>query len=51
MDIVGNIDKTINAICDRIQKETKSDSVVIGEAVPEMTKALAELVSARAQIS
>lgn len=48
--MTDNVDKTINAVCDWIQKEVKSDSTNIADGVAaEMTKALAELVAARAQ--
>lgn len=46
-----NVDKTINAICDRIQKNSEEkcskDQTVI---LPEMVKALASLVEARAKV-
>lgn len=43
-----NVDKTINATCDWIQKELKSDYLDSKKDVAEMTKALAELMSVRA---
>ncbi len=43
-----NVDKTINAICDWLQKELKSDYLDSKKDVAEMTKALAELMSVRA---
>ena len=46
------VDKTIEDICKWIQKELKNDEM-IGEGirVQNMTKALAELVSARAGLN
>lgn len=43
-----NVDKTIDAICDWIQKETKEDSTISKVDVSVMVCALAELVKARA---
>ncbi|ASN70299.1 hypothetical protein 10S9_45 [uncultured Caudovirales phage] len=43
-----NVDKTIDAICNWIQKEAKEDSTVNAETVSDMISALAELVKARA---
>lgn len=40
-----NVDKTIDAICSRIQKEMESENT--GLAVPETINALAALVAAR----
>lgn len=49
--MTDNVDKTIDEICGWIQKRIKDGSVCICEgSVAEMTKALAELVSARAQV-
>lgn len=47
---MDSVDKTITVICDWIQKELKSDDLTADNKtyVAEMTKALAELVSARA---
>ena len=43
------VDETIKAICEWIQNELEnSDSVNEHHILPDMTKALAELVSARA---
>lgn len=42
-----NVDKTIDAICEWIQKEIQDDTVNT-VAVSDMTSALAELVKARA---
>lgn len=47
--MLDNVDKTINAVCDWIQTEIRSDSME-DKGVAEMTKALAELVTARANI-
>ena len=42
-----NVDRTVDAVCDWIQKQIKDDSICIeGGAVAEMTKALAGLVAA-----
>lgn len=42
-----NVDRTVDAVCDWIQKQIKDDSICIeGGAVAEMTKALAGLVVA-----
>lgn len=41
------VDKTIEALCDWIQVELKSDMSKEKGILPEMVKALAELVSAR----
>ncbi len=43
-----NVDKTIDAICGWIQNEINGNLTPM--VISEMTKALAELVSARAQI-
>lgn len=44
-----NVDKTIDAICNWVQKELKNtDSTPDCSELPEMVKALAQLVSARA---
>lgn len=51
MNLAENIDKTINAICDWIQEVTKANSPAWKTAtVPEMTKALAELITASAHV-
>lgn len=45
-----NIDKTISAICDWIQKDLEKTSDMEQPTIlPEMTKALASLVEARAK--
>ncbi|EET60377.1 hypothetical protein BRYFOR_07573 [Marvinbryantia formatexigens DSM 14469] len=45
---MDKVDETIESICDWIQVQIKeSDGMYDGSVVPEMTKALAELVSAR----
>lgn len=42
------VDEAIDAICDWIQKEVKSPNAIQSNSIiPELTKALAELVSAR----
>lgn len=43
------VDKTIEAICDWIQKELNNADFIESDGVSKMTSALAELVSARAQ--
>ncbi len=50
---MDSVDKTITIICDWVQKELKSDDLTADNKrdVAEMTKALAELVSARASVS
>lgn len=51
--VIQNIDKTINCICDWIQKKIEPDELFKDDnnkEVIEMTKDLAELVSARAQM-
>lgn len=44
---MDNVDKTINAICDWIQTELKSEIITEKSIIPDMVKSLAELVSAR----
>lgn len=44
-----NVDKTINSICDWIQKELKDDSGIKESILPQMTMALAILLEARAK--
>ena len=44
------VDETIEAICERIQEEMKHKSAVIRMDMPELTSALAELITARAQL-
>ncbi len=47
---MDSVDETITVICDWIQKELESDDLAVDNKryVAEMAKALAELVSARA---
>ena len=47
--VIKKIDETISAMCDEIQREIKEESIN-REMIPEMVKALAELISARAKI-
>lgn len=47
--IIKKIDTTIETLCDMVQKEAK-ESDYINEKMPDMIKALAELISARAEI-
>lgn len=44
--MLENIDKTITSLCERIQKDSKEH--VCSENLAEVTKALAELLTARA---
>lgn len=44
---MNNVDKTIDALCDWIQKELNSDVGTEKNTLTEMIKALAELVSTR----
>ena len=48
--MLEKIDKTIEVLCDTIQRETKTSGYV-NEIMPDMVKALAELVSARAKLN
>lgn len=41
------LEETITAICEWIQKQLEDESLYEGGRVPEMTKALAELVKAK----
>lgn len=41
------IDKTIKAICKQIQEMSESENITEVSIVPDMTIALAELISAR----
>lgn len=43
-----NVDKTVEAICNWIQKELGEDSTIGATAISDMTNALAELIKARA---
>lgn len=43
------VDKTINTICEWIQKKLDKADIVDGSEIASMTNALAELVSARAK--
>lgn len=46
---MGSVDMTIDVICKWIQSELKAEvKMRNAEMLPEMTKALAELISARA---
>lgn len=44
------IDKTISDLCKWIQKKLREENRNVHEEVTEMTKALAELVTARAML-
>lgn len=44
-----NVDKTIDSICDFIQEELEGICIIPIDELAELTKALAELISARAQ--
>lgn len=48
--MIENIDKTIEVLCDVIRKETKASGCV-NEIMPDMVKALAELISARDRLT
>lgn len=45
---MNNVDKTIEALCDWIQKELNSDVGTEKNTLTEMTNALAALITARA---
>lgn len=47
--MIKKVDETISAMCDEIQREIKGESIN-REIIPEMVKALAELISARAKM-
>lgn len=47
--IIESIDKTIEVLCERIQKEAETSMYI--ETVPDMVKALAELISAREKLN
>ena len=49
-DVYKEVDETIVSLCGWINDATEEKSVHRTEMMPEMTKALAELVSARAQM-
>ena len=42
--VIEKVDKTIETLCERIQKEAETSICI--ETVPDIVKALAELVSA-----
>lgn len=44
---MGNVDKTIDAICDWVQRVLNGETDVECDVMVEMVKALAELVSSR----
>ena len=46
---MDKVDKTIESICDWIQKELEKIGYCESEEISDMVKALAELVTARAQ--
>ena len=48
-ETIKKVDETISAMCDEIQREIKEESIN-REIIPEMVKALAELMSARAKM-
>lgn len=45
---IESIDKTIETLCERIQKE--AETPMYTETMPDMVKALAELISARGKL-
>ena len=47
--VIENIDKTIEVLCERIQKEAETSICI--ETVPDIVKALAELISAREKLN
>lgn len=47
--MIENVDKTIEALCIRIQNEAET-SLCIDENITNMVKALAELISARTKM-
>ena len=50
-DKLLKVDKTIEELCDFLQKETARASIYESQELVEMTKALAELMSARAKFN
>jgi hypothetical protein len=50
MTMKDKVDETIVAMCNEIQREIKGETFDRYGAIPNMVSALAELVSARAQI-
>lgn len=51
-DKLLKVDKTIEKLCDFLQKETERvESIYESQELAEMTKALAELMSARAKFN
>ena len=46
--VIEKVDKTIETLCERIQKEAETS--ICNETVPDIVKALAELVSAREKL-
>lgn len=46
--LIKSIDKTIETLCERIQKEAETPMYI--EIMPNMVKALAELISAREKL-
>ena len=49
-DVYKEVDETIVSLCGWVKNASEEKSVQKMETMPEMTKALAELVSARAQM-
>ena len=47
--ITESVDKTIEVLCERIQKEAEGSMYI--ETIPDMVKALAELISAREKLN
>lgn len=51
-DKILKVDETIEKLCDFLQKETERvESIYESQELTEMTKALAELMSARAKFN
>lgn len=49
--MIEKVDETIEVLCEWVKKEILEDNCVFFGEVAEMTKALADLVSARAELS
>ncbi len=47
--VIEKVDKTIETLCERIQKEAETSMYI--ETVPDMVKALTELISAREKLN
>lgn len=47
--VIEKVDKTIETLCERIQKEAETSMYI--ETIPDMVKALVELISAREKLN